>query len=399
MLTDTQLERYADVLLWGLSISRSRRPRKRDIIVIRYDMPAVKLAEKLQARLLAMGRHPVLRTSPTPAMEKQFYQLADTSQLSFIPPGEETLTKQLNGSIFLRAPESITHLSGIDPSRIGKAAVSRKRLRDIQTKRDERGDFSWTLCMVPTRELAAHAHLTLKEYTRQIATACFLNHQNPVARWHEIHRQAGFIKQWLNSLKIKSLHIESKNMDLVITPGECRKWVGISGHNIPSFEIFLSPDWKGTKGIYYANQPSYRDGNYVKGIRIEFQQGNAVKIHADQGEAFVRKQLAMDRGANKIGEFSLTDKRFSKINKFMANTLFDENYGGKFGNCHIAFGSSYSNTFDGDPAKLTAARKARLGFNDSALHWDIVNTEKKTVTAHCATGKKIIIYENGRFSF
>ena len=82
----------------------------------------------------------------------------------------------------------------------------------------------------------------------------------------------------------------------------------------------------------------------------------------------------------------------------MANTLFDENYGGKFGNCHIALGSSYSDTYDGDPSKLTTVLKTRLGFNDSALHWDIVNTEKKSVTAHLASGDKIVIYENGRFT-
>jgi aminopeptidase len=246
--------------------------------------------------------------------------------------------------------------------------------------------------------LAKHANLSLKKYTQQIVTACFLNRKNPVMHWREVHRQAGSIKQWLNNLKIKSLRVESKNIDLIITPGECRKWVGISGHNIPSFEIFISPDWRGTEGIYYADQPSYRDGNYVKGIRIEFQKGAAVKINADQGGDFIRKQLTMDKGANKIGEFSLTDKRFSKINMFMANTLFDENYGGKFGNCHIALGSSYSNTFDGDPAKLNTIRKTKLGFNDSALHWDIVNTEKKTVTAQCASGKNIVIYENGQFT-
>ena len=107
----------------------------------------------------------------------------------------------------------------------------------------------------------------------------------------------------------------------------------------------------------------------------------------------------MDQGANKLGEFSLTDKRFSKINKFMANTLFDENYGGKFGNCHIALGSSYSDTFSGDPSKLTKAMKKKLGFNDSALHWDIVNTGKKTVTARLTTGKNVVIYEDGQFTY
>ena len=59
------------------------------------------------------------------------------------------------------------------------------------------------------------------------------------------------------------------SIDLKITPGERRKWIGLSGHNIPSFEIYLSPDWRGTEGIYYANLPSYKDGNYVEGIRFE----------------------------------------------------------------------------------------------------------------------------------
>ena len=127
--------------------------------------------------------------------------------------------------------------------------------------------------------------------------------------------------------------------------------------------------------------------------------GVAVDIKAQVGEEFVKKQLSMDKGANKLGEFSLTDKRFSKINTFMANTLFDENYGGRYGNCHVALGSSYSDTYDGNPAELTADLKKKLGFNDSALHWDFVNTENKRVVAHLTSGKKVAIYENGRFTY
>jgi aminopeptidase len=143
--------------------------------------------------------------------------------------------------------------------------------------------------------------------------------------------------------------------------------------------------------------PSYRNGNYVKNIKLNFKDGIAVKIEAEKGETFVKKQLSLDFGANKIGEFSLTDKAFSKINKFMANTLFDENFGGIYGNCHIALGSSYSNSYKGDPENLTSNMKKELGFNDSALHWDIVNTEQKRVTATLTNGKKTVIYENGSF--
>ena len=399
MLTEKQLDRYADVLLWGLQTARTARYKKSDIILIRYDKQAVRLAEILYAKLMDMGMNPVQRMNSTTRMELDFFQLANHRQLIFQPPGDEELFKNLNGSIFLHSPESLTHLSNIDPKKIGKVAVARKYLRDILDKREEEGVLGWTLCIFPTNEQARHAGLTLKEYTNQIIKACFLNRTSPVSHWQTVYRKVTAIKKWLNSLKINRYHIESENIDLEITPGEKRKWVGISGHNIPSFEIFTTPDWRGTRGRYFANQPSFRSGNYVEGVKLEFKKGAVVKVEAQKGEQFVKKQLLIDKGANKLGEFSLTDKRFSRIDTFMANTLFDENFGGKYGNCHVALGSSYSDAYDGDPKRLTKKAKQKLGFNDSALHWDLVNTEKKRVTALLASGKKITIYENGKFTY
>lgn len=399
MLSDKQLHRYADVLLWGLKTARTGAFKKNDIILIRYDRPATRLAEILYARILEKGMNPVQRMTSTTAMEISFFELSDSRQLVFQPPGDMELFQSLNGGIFLHAPESITHLGGIDPKRIGKATIARKPLRDILDSREEQGLFGWTLCMCPTEELARHAGLTLEEYASQIVKACFLNRRCAVDQWQEIYKNASSIKKWLNSMEIKSLKVESKSIDLVITPGNARKWIGISGHNIPSFEIFLSPDWKGTKGVYYADMPSYRSGNYVEKVRLEFRNGSVIKAEAAKGQDFLRKQIAMDKGANKVGEFSLTDKRFSRISTFMANTLFDENYGGKNGNCHLALGASYSDTYAGNPAELTKDNKKELGFNDSALHWDLVNTEAKQVTARLESGKILTIYENGKFAY
>ena len=398
MLTEKQLDRYADILIWGLRTSRTATLKRNDIFLVRFDLPALQLAETLQAKLLDMGMHPVLRLNSTPRMESTFYEKAKAKQLIFQVPGDKPFFNALNGSIFLHAPESITHLSHINPKKIGKAAIARKYIRDILNKRDERGLYSWTLCMLPTRELAKHAGLSLKKYTGQVVKACFLNKSRPVDAWQEIYKKATTIKRWLNRLDIDYLHVASKRIDLKITPGENRKWIGISGHNIPSFEIFVSPDWQGTQGVYYADQPSYRSGNLVEKARIRFNKGKAVKVEASSGEAFLKKQLNMDAGASRLGEFSLTDKRFSKIDCFMANTLFDENHGGKFGNCHVALGSSYTDAYKGDKSKLTRQLKDRLGFNDSALHWDLVNTEKKQVTAHLKGGKNRVIYENGIFT-
>ena len=399
MLTKRQMEKYADVLWWALKTARKGNYRKQDLVLIRYDPAAVKMAEILHARVLEMGMNPVLRPGLTSKMEHNFFEKANNRQLVFLTPGEKELYNNLNGGIYLHAPESLTHLSDIDPGRIGKAILARKPFRDILDKREEIGVFGWTLCILPTPEPAKKARLTMRQYAAQVIKACYLNKDDPVQEWKTIFKDAMAIKKWINSMEVKSYHVESENIDLKITQGKKRRWVGISGHNIPSFEIFLSPDWRGTEGIYYADQPSFRSGNYVEGVRIEFRRGNAVKTGARKGKDFLDRQLSIDSGAGRVGEFSLTDKRFSRINRFMANTLYDENYGGRYGNCHVALGSSYSDTYDGDPSKLTKETKRKLGFNDSALHWDLVNTENKTVTAQLFSGKKLIIYENGMFRY
>jgi aminopeptidase len=399
MLKRIQLERYAEVLFWGLTTARKAPFKKKDIVLIQYEPPALQLAEVLYAGVLERGWHPVQRMGLTFGMERDFFLKASEDQLVFIPPGEKELYRRIHGRIFLRAPESLTHLKDVDPKRIGQVLISRKPLRALLDRREEKGEYSWTLCSFPTEAPAKQAGLTLEEYTRQIVKACYLDKNDPVSEWKRIYREVGGIKKWLNRLKVKYFRIETANMDLKLTPGEHRRWKGVSGHNIPSFEIFLSPDWRGTEGTYYANQPTFRTGNYVEDLRLTFEKGTVTRISAEIGEDFARKQLAMDPGASRVGEFSLTDKRFSRIDRFMADTLFDENFGGKHGNCHIALGASYSDTFAGDPAQLTKGQKARLGFNDSALHWDLVNTERKTVTAYLKNGKSLVIYEDGLFRY
>jgi aminopeptidase len=397
MLTDSELNRYADVLIWALKTARKNHFKKQDTILIQYDPAAVRLAEILYDRVLDMEINPVQRMGHTVAMEQSFYNKAEGKQLVFQTPGDREIYQHINGRIFLRAPDSLTHLKDVDPQKIGKVLVARKPLRDIMEKREEEGLYSWTLCTLPTEELAKQARMTPEAYKEQLIRACYLDHDDAVSKWRSILQEVTGIKKWLNRLSVKSFHVESPNVDLTITPGEKRKWVGISGHNIPSFELFLSPDWRGTEGYYYANLPSFRSGNYVEGIRIIFRKGKVVSLTSETGEAFAVKQLAMDRGACRVGEFSLTDRRFSRIDRFMADTLFDENHGGEFGNCHIALGASYSTTYDGDPSILTKEMKKKMGFNDSALHWDIVNTEDKTVTAHLVSGRKTVIYEKGKF--
>lgn len=398
MFTRDELSKYADVLIWGLSKARKTPYADGDLVLVRYDQDALPLAEVLWDKLLEKGLLPVQRFNLTPTMEVAFYSKAGDSQLTTVPPGDKELFENLNGLISLISPASLTHLAGVDSKRIGKALVARKFLREIMEKREDAGKLGWTLCALPTAALAEAAGLSLEEYKAEIVRACFLDTDDPVAEWEAIYESAQEAKTKLNTLEIESLRVVSENIDLVVTPGERRQWLGLSGHNIPSFEIFTSPDWRGVEGVYYADQPSYRSGNLVQGVRLVFEKGEVVESDAQKGADFVKGQLAMDEGARRVGEFSLTDRRFSRISRFMANTLYDENYGGDQGNCHIAVGAAYSETFAGELSELTRERKKELGYNDSALHWDLVNTEKKTVTATMKDGSTRTLYENGEFA-
>src|ERR1035437_5145860 len=122
--------------------------------------------------------------------------------------------------------------------------------------------------------------------------------------------------------------------------GERRGWLGGRGRNIPSFELFTSPDWRGTEGWVRFDQALYRSGNLVEGIRLAFAGGLVTEVSAEENEPVLREMIATE-GADRVGEFSLTDRRFSRITRFMAQTLYDENVACTFDEPHIALGRSY----------------------------------------------------------
>lgn len=392
------LERYARVLVWGMKTARREPLAPGAVVLVRADLGAVDLACAVQRELMRQEMHAVVRLMPPSTLERGFYEEAHERHLTFRVPGDQELFHNLDGLISLLAPDSNTHLRGIPPTKIATMARTRKYLRDIMESREAQGLFGWTLCLMPTVALARDAGLGLEEYEAEIIRAAYLDATDPVARWEATYRQAQQVKAWLNALDLVQVRVRAASTDLTVEIGQSRQWIGVTGHNIPSFELFLSPDCRKTHGVYFADQPSYRSGNLVRGVRLYFEEGRCVRVSAEEGEDFVRSQLAMDEGASRLGEFSLTDKRFSPIRRFMAHTLFDENFGGEYGNCHIAVGASYSDTYVGDPQELTAQRRKELGFNDSALHWDLVNTEPKIVTGTRRSGEQVVVYENGMFA-
>ena len=389
------LDKYADVLV-NFALNSGHGIKKGEVVFLQVPESAKPLLISLQRTVLKSGAHSLIQYLPD-EMSREFFDLADDDQLKFFPATFlKGRVKQADHFLMVLAETNFHELEGIDPQKIMERNMVFKPYKEWRDDKENRGKLTWTLGSYATPAMAKEANLTLRESWAQIIKACYLNHSNPVEKWRQIQTQSEKLKQKLNKLEIIKVNIKAKDTDLNIGIGENRQWLGASGANIPSFEIFTSPDWRQTNGYISFDQPLYRQGNLIKNIKLTFKDGLVVDAQAGYGEEFL-KQLIKVENSDKIGEFSLTDKRFSKINKFMAETLYDENFGGSFGNTHIALGSSFKDSYSKKRNKLTAKDWQDLGFNDSAVHTDIIMTGDRTVTATLKNGKEITLYKSGKF--
>jgi len=389
------LENYSKVLI-DFALGKGQGIKEKQIVYLQYDSEALPLALEVYKRILQKGAYPMVRGIEE-SFQKTMFENASDDQLKFFPKRyTKSLVDTIDHRIYLIAPTNPFLLKNIDPKKIIIANSEKQIFRKWLFEKEDKGKLTWSLCLYGTLGMAQEAGLSIQEFWQEIINACYLNQDDPIKIWESTFSQINDLKRRLNKLPVDRFHIISEKTDLYIRLGERRIWQGGKGANIPSFEIFTSPDWRGINGIIFFNFPLYRYGNIIENISLEFKDGKIIKATASKNEKLLQEMIKQ-KNADKIGEFSLTDKRFSKISKFMANTLYDENFGGDFGNSHLAVGASYHDCYDGDVKKMKESDWKNLGFNESIEHCDIINTNEKTIEAVLKDGSKKIIYKNGQF--
>jgi aminopeptidase len=330
-------------------------------------------------------------------VRRAFYELAGDEQIGFFPEAySRGLMEQVDHALVLYGPTIPRSLDGVDPAKQMQRQQAHKPLRVWEQEKENRGEYSWTIAVYGTPGMAAEAEMSVEEYWEQIIKACLLDQEDPVARWRELRGVIRTTRDRLNALPIERLHLEGPEVDLWVALGEHRNWQDGVGWNMPSFELFTSPDWRGTEGWIRFSEPLYAFGSLITGVELEFRGGRVARAIAAENEPLLHEMLTTEN-ADKVGEFSLTDSRLSPIDRFMADTLYDENVGGPFGNTHLALGNCYQDTYVGDPTTLTTEDWDRLGFNESAIHTDIVSTTDRIVTAVLRDGSERVIYADGQF--
>jgi aminopeptidase len=391
------LERYARVLV-RFALGGGKGITRGDVVMVSASDDAKPLYAAVRDEVYRGGGTVISDYSPAGTTRSALEAASLEQLLTFHRDYYRGLARTLDHRIAIISTTDPRELEGVDPEKLLAGRQSVRPYRSWMAKKEAEGRYSWTLALYGTPAMAKEARMTVVEYWQEIAKSCFLDDGDPIRRWRVTFREIARIKRRLDALRIEALHVESDGIDLRVPIGKSRRWLGGSGRNIPSFEIFTSPDWRGVQGTVIFNERLHRYGGLLEGIRLRFERGRVVEASAKRGEEMLRAMLASDGGSDAVGEVSLTDGRLSPITRYMGETLFDENRGGPEGNFHLALGSAYRDAYAGDPATLTAADLKRLGFNRSAVHTDIVSTARRQVTARLPGGRSKVIYADGGFT-
>lgn len=397
------LQKYADVLI-KFALNSGKGVQQGEVVMVNVPECAKPMYVPLRNAVLAADAYPIMQFVPDDVDMPGYFAQASEKQLTFFPEAYyKGIVDQVDHTVSIIAEHDKYELARVEPAKIMKRSNAYKPYMEWRDAKESEGKFTWTLAMYGTEAMAKDVGMSLEEYWDEICKACYLDTPDPVAEWQRVFTELETLRNKLNALEIDSLHVEAKGVnglpdtDLTVGIGPNRHWLGGSGRNIPSFELFISPDARRTEGVIGFNEPLYRYGNRISGIWLKFKDGIITEAHATENEQLLQEMIASPN-ANRIGEYSLTDGSHSRITKPMGETLFDENMGGEQGNTHLAVGNAYKDSFPGDASKLTKEEWEAMGYNDSPVHTDIISTAKRTVTATLKNGEKKVIYDNGHFT-
>jgi aminopeptidase len=136
--------------------------------------------------------------------------------------------------------------------------------------------------------------------------------------------------------------------------------------NIPTEEVFTTPDYRRTHGLVTMTRPFADVGAYVTGMSLRFEHGRLAEASATEGEAWLRQMLATDDGASMVGEIALVPapNRLSELGLTFFHGLFDENV-----SSHMALGNGITGVVAGSE-RLTADERRAAGMSTSIVHHD-----------------------------
>jgi aminopeptidase len=295
----------------SILVNHSINIKKDSIIEINCGPEAADIVKEVAKLILKKGAFPRVNCS-IEGFAYTYFKNASKKQLSAIPKLRLYEARKIDGTISISTENNTRELSNIPSEKITLRKSAVKPISDIIMKKD-----NWVLCEYPTSALAQDAEMSLEEFQNFVYSSCLKD-------WKKEGKRQQKLKRILD--RGKKVRIVGRNTDLTFSI-EGRQGIKCFGkRNLPDGEVFIAPVEYSTEGRIHYDFPVCTYGKEIDNIYLEFKKGKVVKATASKNQDLLRKMIAMDPGACKLGEFGIGTNY--KIKKFIKNILFDEKIGG-----------------------------------------------------------------------
>ena len=219
-----------------------------------------------------------------------------------------------------------------------------------------------------------------------------LDLDDPVQAWKDHVAKLVERKNYLTRKQYAALHLTGPGTDLTVGLAKNHIFMGGSVNtpdgvsfvpNMPTEEVFTTPDAHQVNGIVSASLPLNFNGMVLENLKFTFKDGVITDFSADSGAEMFAKILDMDPGARRLGEIALVPNSspISQSGTLFYNTLYDENASN-----HLAIGRAYATAVEGG-VEMNAEEKEAAGINHSLIHIDfMIGSDKMDVNGITADG-------------
>ena len=405
-----QIDNYAELLVRkGLAVRTDQE------VVIQTPVECADFARRVVRAAYAEGAGHVTVIWTDDAITRMGYENVDIEFFRHTPSWKVEQLDSLAeaGACFLFVEGSDpSALDGIDPAK--PAAVAHARNTECLSFRNgmDFGRNVWCIAGAPVMAWAKEVFPDCSDYEAYyrlwvaILKVARADGEDPQQAWETHNAMFEKNKRLLNESHFDSLHYVSKNgTDLTVGLNAAGIWEGGAGRtvdgtvffpNIPTEEVFTSPDRSRADGVVYSALPLVHSGQIVDDFWLRFEGGRVVDYDAARGKEVLRHVIETDENSCRLGECALISKstpiRQSGI--LFYDTLYDEN-----ASCHLALGTGFPECLEGG---LDLDKDALLvqGVNQSTTHVDfMIGTDDLNVTGVTPAGEEVPVFCNGSWAW
>ncbi len=251
--------------------------------------------------------------------------------------------KDMDAYIAVRGSHNISETSDVSQKNMQVAMKQMRPVIDYRVKKTK-----WCVLRWPTASMAQQASMSTEAFEDFYFKVCLLDYKALVPCMNAL-------KRLMESTD--KVHIVGPGTDLKFSIKGIPAVVCGGNYNIPDGEVFTAPVKNSVEGVLTHNAPTIYQGIAFDSIKLEFKEGKIVKAEAGNKTKELNRILDTDPGARYIGEFALGFHPV--IREPMRDILFDEKIAGSF---HFTPGQAYEIADNG---------------NQSQIHWDMVNIQRK----------------------